>query len=363
MMIFGFALTSIVSGRLLDPFSFDRLLAVSLGVSALTLLLSGLSMWGLERRMLGERDKPQAQDLGSGLVASGADQTLNVHEDAKRSLNKERKDSKAGFKQALALLWRDDQARLFTFFVFTSMLAYSAQDLVLEPFAGFIYHYTPGQTTQLSGLLHAAVLMGMLLLALIGSDWVKGRWGRVSTWMVLGCLLSSLGMLGLCAAGVLAGGAALVPLQPVLWVLGLGNGLFSIAAISTMMRLATQPSQSFSSKDAHTPSVRPGLRMGLWGGAQAVAFGLGGLLGSGASDLARHWMGNPSMAYASVFALEATLFLCSATIAWQVKNLNRSLGDSQSVDSSHQTHSGPRSVRVGMPANFSACSNQNFKVI
>jgi BCD family chlorophyll transporter-like MFS transporter len=359
MMIFGFALTSIVSGKFLDPFSFDRLLLVSVLVSVITVVLSALALWGLERRMLAHVLKAPPAPRADDALPTTPRQTPS----APGQFASTPSAPTQSFKEALRVLWSDSQARLFTFFVFTSMLAYSAQDLILEPFAALIYHYTPGQTTQLSGLLHAAVLMGMLLLALIGSDWVKGRWGRVSTWMVLGCLLSSLGMLGLCAAGVLAGGAALVPLQPVLWVLGLGNGLFSIAAISTMMRLATQPSQSFSSKDAHTPSVRPGLRMGLWGGAQAVAFGLGGLLGSGASDLARHWMGNPSMAYASVFALEATLFLCSATIAWQVKNLNRSLGDSQSVDSSHQTHSGPRSVRVGMPANFSARSNQNFKVI
>ena len=359
MMIFGFALTSIVSGKFLDPFSFDRLLLVSVLVSVITVVLSALALWGLERRMLAHvlkapatsRDvealptTPMQAPLAPGEFASTAPAPTQ------------------SFQQALRVLWSDTQARLFTFFVFTSMLAYSAQDLILEPFAALIYHYTPGQTTQLSGLLHAAVLMGMLLLALIGGDWVKGRLGRVSTWMVLGCLLSCLGMLGLAAAGVLAGGAALLPLQPVLWVLGLGNGLFSIAAISTMMRLATEPSQSFSSKDPHTPSVRPGLRMGLWGGAQAVAFGLGGLLGSGASDLARHWMGNPSMAYASVFALEATLFLCSATIAWRVQNLSHPVEVSRSVDSSLQTDQASRSVQVAMPAHFSAGSNQHFKVI
>lgn len=321
MMIFGFALTSIVSGRLLDPFSFDRLLAVSLGVSALTLLLSALSMWGLERRMLGERYKPQAQaqDLGSGLVASGADQTLNVHEDAKRSLNKERKDSKAGFKQALALLWRDDQARLFTFFVFTSMLAYSAQDLVLEPFAGFIYHYTPGQTTQLSGTLHASVLVGMLMLALIGSRFVKGRLGSVASWMVGGCLISALGMFGLCYAAYWGGFDQQLSLQPILYVLGMGNGLFSIAAISSMMHLATLEKRELQVGDQ---AVQPGIRMGLWGAAQAIAFGLGGVVGSAASDLSKRWFSEPSWAYAIVFALEAMAFLMAAWMAYRVKSLS-----------------------------------------
>ena len=365
MMIFGFALTSIVSGKFLDPFSFDRLLEVSMFVSVITVVISALSLWGLERRMLGhELTAHPGPHVDEVLPTKPLQAPFSLAQSAPTP-----PAPTQSFKQALRVLWSEPQARLFTFFVFTSMLAYSAQDLILEPFAALIYHYTPGQTTQLSGLLHAAVLMGMLLLALIGSDWVKGRWGRVSTWMVLGCLLSCLGMLGLSAAGVLSGGAALLPLTPVLWVLGLGNGLFSIAAISTMMRLATQPSASLSSNqahaldDAHTGSVRPGLRMGLWGGAQAVAFGLGGLLGSGASDLARHWMGNPSLAYASVFALEATMFLCSAYIAWQVKNLSPPHEEGISVDSCRQTDSGPRSGRVGVHANFSASSNHNFKVI
>jgi BCD family chlorophyll transporter-like MFS transporter len=58
--------------------------------------------------------------------------------------------------------------------------------------------------------------------------------------------------------------------------------------------------------------------MGLWGAAQAVAFGLGGLVGTGASDLARALIASPGAAYASVFALEAALFMVSALLAWKI---------------------------------------------
>ena len=74
-----------------------------------------------------------------------------------------------------------------------------------------------------------------------------------------------------------------------------------------MMRLAGEGRQS-----------REGVRMGLWGAAQAVAFGLGGLVGTGASDLARWLIATPGSAYAAVFALEALLFLLSATLAWRI---------------------------------------------
>ena len=57
------------------------------------------------------------------------------------------------------------------------------------------------------------------------------------------------------------------------------------------------------------------MRIGLWGGAQAIAFGLGGLLGAAASDLARSLFANAAWAYASVFFLEAILFVASAYMA------------------------------------------------
>jgi MFS transporter, BCD family, chlorophyll transporter len=321
MMIFGFALTSIVSGRLLDPFSLDRLLQVSVGVSALTLALTAWAMWGLEERWFkGALTHPHEV---LGLAKTQSTQPTQSSQSSRPT-----HPSEPRFKAALALLWQEPQARLFTFFVFTCMLAYSAQDLILEPFAALIYHLSPGQTTQLSGTLHASVLVGMLFLAFIASRWVNARLGSVSTWMVLGCLISALGMGGLCLAGWLGSGATLIPLTPVLGVLGFGNGVFSIAAISSMMRLATLPEKNITSSSlAH----KPGLRMGLWGAAQAVAFGLGGVLGTGASDLARHWVGNASLAYASVFALESSLFIASAVMAWRVQALGHDASQTDGI--------------------------------
>ena len=53
------------------------------------------------------------------------------------------------FRAAVAGVWADPKARLFTVFVFVSMLAYSAQELILEPFAGLVFRLTPGQSAQL----------------------------------------------------------------------------------------------------------------------------------------------------------------------------------------------------------------------
>ena len=99
------------------------------------------------------------------------------------------------------------------------------------------------------------------------------------------------------------------PLKLNVFILGLANGAFSIAAIASMMRLAVVGGGG-----------KEGVRIGLWGGAQAIAFGLGGLLGAGASDLARSIFINPASAYASVFFIEAILFVASAYMASQVES-------------------------------------------
>jgi BCD family chlorophyll transporter-like MFS transporter len=59
-------------------------------------------------------------------------------------------------------------------------------------------------------------------------------------------------------------------------------------------------------------SARQGLRMGLWGAAQAIAFGLGGLMGTGAVDLATLALQEPARGYAVVLVLGAGLFLFAA---------------------------------------------------
>lgn len=290
MMIVGFAVTAVVVGKHLDPYTPERLLTVVCTAAGLAWLLACVGLWGLEGPVPEATATPSA---ASGQPRPDPTAGAGVTPQAR-----------AGFRPALAAVWDEPSARWFTVFVFLSMLAYSSQDLILEPFAGTVFAMTPGQTTQLSGLQHGGVLLGMLCVALVGSAWARGRFGSVQTWMVGGCLASALAMAGLAMA---AGLASDWPLLANVFVLGVANGAFSIAAITTMMRLAAAPQDG-----------REGTRMGLWGAAQAIAFGLGGLLGTGASDLARWWLAQPSTAYSWVFGMEALMFAWSAWWAVQV---------------------------------------------
>lgn len=295
MMIFGFALTAATAGKLLDPYTPERLLLVSTCVSGLAMLVTVLALWRVEPTSAwpsGAADIAGHPDAGQQLPTSSALQPTasGAH----------------GFRAALADVWAEPAARRFTFFVFLSMLAYSSQDLILEPFAGLVFGWTPGESTALSGVQHAGVLVGMLIVAGC-TGWGRGWLGSLAFWSVGGCLLSALA-LGLLACAGLYGPPW--PLQATVALMGAANGMFSIAAIASMMRLA-----------GHGRERREGTRVGLWGAAQAMAFGLGGLAGAAASDVARWWIADVGLAYAGVFAVESLLFVGAAVLAWQVSRL------------------------------------------
>ena len=268
MMISGFALTAGIVGRLLEPFSLARLVLITSGVCLLAFLLSAVAVLGVE---------------GPGRVRAAVERATRPR-----------------FRAALAEVWRDERARRFTIFVFLSMLAYSAQDLVLEPFAGLRFGLSPGETTTLSGIQHAGVLAGMILVAVAGTLG-GGRPAVLRLWTIGGCLASA----GALASLVVAGWAGPpFPLRSAVFALGVANGAFAIAAIGSMMALAGEGRRGGE-----------GVRMGLWGAAQAIAFALGGFLGTVVADLGRLAIGSAVPAYALVFALEALLFLLAARLA------------------------------------------------
>ena len=277
MMIAGFAITATVAGKLLDPFTATRLMTVTGCVSGAAFLLAVLALWGVE---------------GRATATAAADEAPA--------------EPKADFKTALRQVWAEPDARRFTIFVFVAMLAYSAQDLILEPFAGTIFAFSPGESTKLSGVQHGGVFAGMLLVAVVTSVFKGTPAASLKGWVVGGCVASALAMSGLVGAGLRAGGSSW-PLRENVFLLGVANGVFCIAAIGSMMTLATQGR-----------SAREGTRMGLWGAAQAIAFGLGGFGGTVLVDLGKWLMGpgaNPASAYALVFALEALGFIAAHWLA------------------------------------------------
>ncbi|BCA59702.1 BCD family MFS transporter [Sphingomonas sp. HMP6] len=273
MMIAGIVISAAVAGKLVDPFSFVRLVAVVGGVAATAFFVSIFAIWGVE-----------------GVTAAIAEP---------------REAPAMGFGAALVELWADSDARRFTIFVFLSMLAYSMQDLILEPFTGLRFGMTPGQSTQISSVQHGGVLIGMILVGIGGSAFSKrgsaaGRAHGLQRWIVGGCIGSALALTGLAMAARFGPGW---PIIGNIFALGFANGVFAVAAIGTMMALA----------GAGGPN-REGIRMGVWGAAQALAFGTGGLTGAVAVDVGRALTGSLPETFMLVFGTEAFLFLVAAAL-------------------------------------------------
>ena len=285
MMIAGFAITATTVGKALEPFSYERLVDITAFVSMAAFAVTVVAMWGLE----GAASAPV-----------------------------EEKAEKPSMREALTQVWAEPNARRFTAFVFVSMLAYSAQDLVLEPFAGAVFGWTPGESTQLAGAQHGGVFVGMLLVAVLTTVFSKTRLGDLRGWVIGGCLGSAVAMAGLCVAGLVANPSW--PLQANVFVLGLFNGIFCIAAIAAMMALAGKGRKA-----------REGTRMGIWGAAQAIAFALGGFLGTVVVDAVQWGLGSTSVAYAAVFGLEALGFLAAQVLAagtrFDAAVVNAEIGD------------------------------------
>jgi len=282
MMITGIVIAAGVAGALLDPFSEARLTAVAGSIALAALGVALIAIWRLE-----PKTPVDFSDKHSG--------------DA------------PGFAEALREIMQETAARRFTVLIFVSMLAYSMQDLILEPFAGLVFGMTPGESTSLSGMQHGGVLIGMIVAGVGGSAFA----GRLPTdlrlWIVAGCAGSGLALAGLAMAAIAGPGW---PLTANVFALGLCNGVFAVSAIGAMMGLAGAGEKT-----------REGVRMGVWGAAQAIAFGLGGLTGALGVDIARRVAGQDGAAFQLIFAIEACLFILAAVLAVQatvgVPNTNR----------------------------------------
>lgn len=254
MLIFGAIVASIGSGIALDPYGPAKLLPVVSAVAVITFIVAFIGTYRVEAKI--------------GAVPAPSESAL---------------------MPALRATWADPAARAFTGFVFLSILAFYLSELVLEPFAGHVHGLPPEDSTKLSGAKDGASLVGMLAAGALSTF----RIGSLRAWAVIGCIISAVALIGLGA------GAALIPFTV---ILGVGNGLFVVGAIGSMMRLAS------ADKGA------AGTRMGVFGAAQAIAAGLAGLLATGILDLARLALPMEA-AYGTVFGIEAILFLAAALVA------------------------------------------------
>ena len=266
MMIAGIAITAGITGALLEPYTHTLMIKIVACVATMSVLITTLSILGVEKK--------------NTFVTKTEDMSFVE-----------------GFKE----IWRERKARNFSIFVFLSMTAYFMQELILEPYAGLVFGFTPGESTSLSGIQNGGVFIGMISVGILCTGL---NLGNLRLWVITGCIGSAL---SLSIIAVLGLSGSQVQLTIAVISLGFFNGMFAVGAIGSMMSLASQGRNN-----------REGTRVGIWGAAQAIAAGFGGLLGASLVDMMRLVSATDATAYGTVFIFEAALFICSSALAVRI---------------------------------------------
>ncbi|MCU0490801.1 MAG: BCD family MFS transporter [Chloroflexaceae bacterium] len=256
-LVVSFPLAAVVYGRLMpvyDQWTFWQIVLLGAGVSACFWFLS---LFGEERR--------------------GETQTAI--------------ETSPPFRQLISEMWADRRARGFFLFLALGATSAFAQDAILEPFGGDVFGLNAGETTRFNAYWGIGVLISMVVTILLTRR--RQAHEQVST-TVLGLVCTALPL-------ALLGGVALTGMQellrPVLVLFGLGFGIYTVGAVSLLM--------------AMTSVGKAGAYLGLWSLAQLLFRGVGIFLGGFLRDVGLELSGSFSIAYASVFILEAVgLLVC-----------------------------------------------------
>ncbi|MEB3317548.1 MAG: BCD family MFS transporter [Cyanobacteriota bacterium] len=205
--------------------------------------------------------------------------------------------------QAWQLITSSRQVLVFFTFLVLFTLGLFLQDPILESYGAEVFGMPIAATASLNAVWGIGTLAGLLL----GGLWIVPRLGKLSA-ARLGCRLiaASLALL------IVAGFTERVPvLQGVLFFFGLAAGVGTNSALVLMLDL-TLPQAA-------------GTFVGLWGLGQALARGLGKVLGGGLLDLGRalqeRWLPQLSSAlpaFALVLTVETVVALAALFLLFRL---------------------------------------------
>ncbi len=282
MMIFGLAITGITAGIILDPYSHQKLIKITVSLALITNILSYLSLKNLEKTLRNNMDvrTPNA---------------INYNEP---------------FLEGIKKVWMEREARLFTIFIFISMGAFSMQDPILEPFAGEVFGFAVGESTKLDGFHKIGTLIGIILIILCLSKFRIGfaslsivkneRLGSEKFWLITGCLFSAFSLFIISLLGLTYRDQGI--LNSVVFLFGISNGVFTAGILGTMLHLASRGS-------GHNNT---GTRMGIWGAAQAYATMIAVFFSTVLVDILGLIMNSLPSVYGIVFLTAASFFIAAA---------------------------------------------------
>ena len=257
-LLFGSIVAALVFGALLVDFTPGRLVQVIQGAGVATLVLNGIAVWKQEAR-------GTARPRHSG-----------------------RPDP--SFQESWACFIAGDRALPRLVAVGIGTLAFSMQDVMLEPYGGQVLGLQVSGTTVLTAAMAGGGLAGFTLASYVLSRGFEPfRMAALGAWVGVPAFLMIIAAGFVNLAPLFALGTLLV---------GFGGGLFGHGTLTATMNSA--------------PKDPRGLALGAWGAVQATAAGAGVALGGVIRDVVAYVTHAGALApYVAVYTLEVILLLAA----------------------------------------------------
>jgi BCD family chlorophyll transporter-like MFS transporter len=271
MLLLGTVVSALVFGTLLVDFSPGRLVQVIQAAAVLTIVLNIVALWKQETR------RPPRN---VGAVPAPA---------------------RPSFRQAWRCFIAGDHAVRRLVAIVLGTMAFTMQDVLLEPYGGQVLGMTVAQTTLLTATLAGGGLVGFAFASRTltrGADPFR---------MAVAAALLGIPAFGMVIA---AGPIESLPLFATgVFLLGFGTGVFGHGTLTASMRFA--------------PRDQIGLALGAWGAAQATAAGVAVALGGIIRDVvdafaSRELFGptltGPATGYGAVYCIEIALLFATVVV-------------------------------------------------
>jgi len=265
MLLIGMVASALLFGALLAHFSEIRLIQVIQGSAVVTVALNGIALWKQEPRC----PAATAHDI-----------------------------ERPSFAQSWAEFDEGGRARRRLVALGFGTMAFSMQDILLEPYGGQVLHLPVGATTAFTALLAVGGLIGFGTAAnWLGRGMDPYRLAGYGAMVGLYAFSSLIFAAPFHSTALFAAGVLLI---------GLGAGLFGHCTLTAAMAMAGRNQIGFA--------------LGIWGAVQASAAGIavasGGLIRDGVGALASNGVFGPTLAntatgYGVVYTIEIMLLFAT----------------------------------------------------
>ncbi|WP_083694669.1 BCD family MFS transporter [Chlorobium sp. KB01] len=195
------------------------------------------------------------------------------------------------FAQSVRLLSSSPKTLQFALYIFISIFALFANEVVMDPFGAEVFGMPVSATTK----LFKPMMGGTQLIFMVITGFLLSRIG-FKRGAYFGNTFSAIGFAVIIAAGFMQDQTLL---RVGLVVTGMGLGAASVSNISMMMNMT---------------AGRSGIYIGLWGTAQSLAIFIGHSGAGVIRDVIYTLSGNHMFAYAAIFMIEIIAFTASSVV-------------------------------------------------